>query len=88
MKKGLLLFQTLLLGSVLPVMAQQVKPNLPWVDISSDRGRQIVLSEGTPELYNGHPTTVMLDDNKTIYCTWSFDHGGDAGLLAVSKDSG
>lgn len=88
MKKGLLLFQTLLLGSVLPVMAQLVKPNLPWVDISSDRGRQIVLSEGTPELYNGHPTTVMLDDNKTIYCTWSFDHGGDAGLLAVSKDSG
>ena len=66
MKKGLLLFQTLLLGSVLPVMAQQVKPNLPWVDISSDRGRQIVLSEGTPELYNGHPTTVMLDDNKFI----------------------
>ena len=47
MKKGLLLFQTLLLGSVLPVMAQQVKPNLPWVDISSDRGPDRPLRRNT-----------------------------------------
>ena len=70
------------------IFAQQAKPNLPWIDISDQKSRQTIIAQGTPELYNGHPTTVMLDDNKTIYCTWSYNHGGKAGFLAVSKNGG
>ena len=88
MKMKLLLIQMAVACSAFSLEAQLVKPNLPWIDLSGEQERQIVISEGTPDLYNGHPTTVMLDDNKTIFCTWSFDHGGKAGLLAVSNDAG
>jgi hypothetical protein len=59
-----------------------------WIDISGQTSRHIIIAAGTPDLYNGHPTTVMLDDNKTIFCTWSYDHGGATGFLAVSEDAG
>jgi hypothetical protein len=59
-----------------------------WIDISDQKFRHVVIAAGTPTLYNGHPTTVMLDDNKTIFCTWTYDHGGVTGFLAVSEDAG
>lgn len=61
---------------------------LPWVDLSHHKDKHVVIAKGTETLYNGHPTTVMLDDNKTIYCTWSYNHGGKLGFLSVSKDAG
>lgn len=70
------------------VIIAQERPNLPWVDISFQKERQIVIAEGTESLYNGHPTTVMASDNKTVYCTWSYNHGGKAGLMARSTDEG
>lgn len=89
MKKNFfLIFQALFFGAIIPVAAQQEKPNLPWVDISAQKDRQIVVAQGKADLYNGHPTTVMLDDNKTIICTWSYGHGGKASFIAESKDSG
>lgn len=68
--------------------SQQTKPNLPWIDISADKDKQTIIAQGTENLYNGHPTTVMLKDHKTIFCTWSYNHGGKNGFLAVSKDAG
>ena len=47
-----------------------LSPNLPWVDISGHKFRQIVIAAGTPDLYNGHPTTVLFDDGRTMFCTW------------------
>lgn len=72
----------------LPLMAQQEQPNLPWIDLSGQKERQTVIAQGEEKLYNGHPTTVMLDDNKTIICTWSYGHGGKASFIAESKDAG
>lgn len=69
------------------VFAQE-RPNLPCVDLSAERGRQIVIAKGTPDLYNGHPTTVMLDDNKSVFCVWTKGHGGAVGFLSVSRDGG
>lgn len=74
--------------AALPLWAQHGKSNMPWVDLSAQTGRQTVIAAGTPELYNGHPTTVMLDDRKTIFCTWSSGHGGEAAFLAQSNDAG
>lgn len=70
-----------------PLLAQSPQI-LPWVDLSGDKSKHTVIAQGTESLYNGHPTTVMLDDNKTIFCTWSYDHGGKLGFLSVSKDGG
>jgi hypothetical protein len=65
-----------------------VTDSIRWLDISGETYRHVIIAEGTPELYNGHPTTVMLDDNKTIFCTWSKNHGGPAAFLAKSEDGG
>lgn len=80
----------LILFSLLPLClyGQTERPNLPWVDISGQKERQIVIAEGKSDLYNGHPTTVLLDDNQTIFCTWSYGHGGKASFMAESKDGG
>ena len=73
---------------ITPLQAQSYSPNMPWVDISGQKERQIIISQGTVDLYNGHPTTLLLADNKTIYCVWSRNHGGPTGFLAKSEDGG
>lgn len=68
--------------------AQTFQPNLPWIDLSGEKERQTILSAGTETLYNGHPTTVMLADHRTLFCTWTYGHGGRTGFLARSNDTG
>lgn len=60
----------------------------PVVDLSGDTARQVVIAAGTPEIYQGHPTTVLLPDGKTMYAVWSIKHGGKAGPMARSTDGG
>lgn len=61
---------------------------MPWVDLSSDYTRQTVIAKGTPSLYNGHPTTLLLDDQRTVFCVWSNGHGGKASFMGISEDAG
>ncbi len=64
------------------------KPDLPLLDISGQTERHVVVAAGTPEVYQGHPTTVMLADKKTIFAVWCVNHGGAAGPMARSDDGG
>jgi hypothetical protein len=63
-------------------------PNLPRVDLSGDTARQVVVAAGTHDVYQGHPTTVLLPDGKTIFAVWSLGHAGPAGPMARSDDGG
>ena len=72
----------------LSLAAQGDRCNLPWADISGQKHRQVVVAAGSPDLYNGHPTTVLMDDGKTMICTWSNGHGGAAAFLGFSYDGG
>ena len=65
-----------------------VNENLPVVDVSTDIGRQIVIARGTEEVYQGHPTTVLMPDGKTVFCVWTHGHGGNCGPMARSDDAG
>lgn len=81
----------LTLSSVLlagAVSAQVYTPNLPLVDISGETTRHTIIAAGTPTQYNGHPTTVTMNDGKTIFCAWSHNHGGKLGFIAKSVDGG
>lgn len=60
----------------------------PVVDLSGETARQVVIAEGTPELYQGHPTTVLMADGKTMFAVWCINHGGKAGPMARSDDGG
>jgi hypothetical protein len=64
------------------------EPNLPLLDISGETSRQTVIAAGTVETYQGHPTTLLMPDGKTVFCVWSVNHGGPAGQMARSDDGG
>lgn len=72
-------------SSVLPGTA---KFPLTTVDLSADASRQVVVAQGTPDVYQGHPTTLLLPDGKTMYCVWTIGHGGPLGPLKRSDDGG
>jgi hypothetical protein len=60
----------------------------PTLDLSRDAARQVVVAQGTTTVYQGHPTTVLLPDGKTIFCVWTTNHGGPLGPLKRSDDGG
>lgn len=64
------------------------KPDLPVIDLSQDTQRHVVIAAGTESTYQGHPTTLLMPDGKTIYCVWCINHGGAAGPMAKSQDGG
>ena len=69
---------------------QQQREALKHIDLSEDTQRQIVIARGSPKPgeYHAHPTTAMLADNKTMFCVWNIGHGGHAGPMARSEDTG
>jgi hypothetical protein len=58
------------------------------VDISKDTGRHVIIARGTEKIYQGHPTTLLMSDGKTIFAAWCIGHGGHAGPMARSDDGG
>lgn len=58
------------------------------VDLSGDVARQVIVAQGTPEIYQGHPTTVLLPDGHTMFCVWTINHGGSCGPMKRSDDGG
>lgn len=61
---------------------------VPVVDLSGDTARQVVVEAGTPEIYQGHPTTALLEDGKTLLAVWTLGHGGSCGPMKRSDDGG
>lgn len=61
---------------------------IPTLDISGENERHVVIAEGTDETYQGHPTTLLMPDGKTMFCVWTVNHGGPCGPLKRSDDGG
>jgi hypothetical protein len=76
------------LFAVITAAYAEEKPDLSFVDLSDQRDRHVVVAAGTKEIYQGHPTTLLMPDGKTIFCVWSVNHGGPAGPMARSDDGG
>ena len=60
---------------------------IPVVDLAGDTQRQFLVDR-EPGQYLGHPTTVLLDDNKTILCVYPKGHGRGAIVYKRSTDAG
>ncbi len=69
-------------------VSKQMKEELPAIDISKERDRHVFVARGTEELYHGHPTTLLMPDGKTMFCVWTYGHGGGCGPMARSDDAG
>jgi hypothetical protein len=75
------------ISSIVTVFAEE-RPDMPLIDISGEAERHVVIAAGTPEIYQGHPTSLLMPDGKTIFVVWSVNHGGPAGPMAQSNDGG
>ena len=70
-----------------PVGAPPPDYSIPTVDLSSETHRQVVVDR-EPGQYLGHPTTVLLEDNRTIVIVYPTGHGKGKIILKRSSDGG
>lgn len=61
--------------------------SIPLIDLAGEKHRQILVDR-EPGQYLGHPTTVLLEDGKTIVCVYPKGHGSGAIMLKRSGDGG
>lgn len=68
---------------------QSVKPYLriPIIDLNGETFRQVVVDREKGQ-YLGHPTTVLLEDGKTILAVYPKGHGKGAIVYKRSTDGG
>jgi hypothetical protein len=81
-------FLTTAVQALLAVSFIHAAAQPPTVDLSEDTSRQVVIAQGTAEEYQGHPTTLLLPDGKTMLCVWTHGHGGGCGPMKRSEDGG
>lgn len=62
-------------------------PALPLIDLDAQTARQVVVDREKGQ-YLGHPTTLLLEDGKTILCVYPKGHGKGAILYQRSSDGG
>ena len=51
--------------------------SIPLIDLDAQTKRQVVVDREKGQ-YLGHPTTVLLEDNKTMICVYPKGHGRGA----------
>ena len=76
------------LGILSVMVLTKENSNIPVIDISGETNRHVIIAQGSEEIYQGHPTTLLMPDHKTMFCVWSRGHGGPAGPMARSEDAG
>jgi hypothetical protein len=80
----------LILLSALSLSAAESQPRgytIPTIDLSAQKHRQIIVDREKGQ-YLGHPTTVLLEDGKTILIVYPKGHGKGGIVYKRSKDGG
>ncbi|MCC6683045.1 MAG: exo-alpha-sialidase [Phycisphaeraceae bacterium] len=60
---------------------------IPAIDLDQDEQRQVVVDR-EPGQYLGHPTTLLLEDGRTILCVYPMGHGAGPIVYKRSLDGG
>ena len=60
------IFGSIFIAFVSIVCLAQYNLDLPLIDISQETYRHVVIADGTEDIYQGHPTTLLMPDKKTI----------------------
>lgn len=61
--------------------------SIPLIDLAGERGRQVVVDREAGQ-YLGHPTTVLLEDGRTIIAVYPKGHGRGPIVMKRSADGG
>lgn len=78
---------SLLLASLLALGAAPRGYSIPLIDLADESGRQIVVDREEGQ-YLGHPTTVLLEDGRTMLAVYPKGHGRGAIVMKRSDDGG
>ena len=65
---------------------EELRP-MQWIDLAHDTERQVLVDKEEGQ-YLGHPTTVLLEDNRTIVTVYPKGHGRGAIVMKRSSDGG
>jgi hypothetical protein len=79
-----LVYQSALVGS--SALAVQTSP-LKRIDLDGEAERQVIVDIESG-IYLGHPTTCLLEDNKTMLCVYPKGHGKGGIVYKRSSDAG
>jgi len=60
---------------------------IPLIDLAGETDRQVIVDRESGQ-YLGHPTTVLLEDGRTILCVYPKGHGRGPIVLKRSTDGG
>ena len=60
---------------------------IPLIDLAGEEHRQVVVDR-EPGQYLGHPTTVLLEDHRTMIAVYPKGHGRGAIVMKRSSDAG
>jgi len=60
---------------------------IPTIDLAGEKHRQVVVDREKGQ-YLGHPTTVLLDDHRTMIAVYPKGHGRGAIVMKRSSDAG
>jgi hypothetical protein len=82
----------ILLLTIVPFLlcAESTPPrgyNIPLLDLAGETHRQMVVDREAGQ-YLGHPTTVLLEDGRTMLCVYPKGHGRGAIVYKRSADGG
>lgn len=67
--------------------AQDKAFSIPLLDLSNQHDRQTIVDREEGQ-YLGHPTTLLLEDQKTILCVYPQGHGKGPIIYKTSSDGG
>ncbi|MGC9318861.1 MAG: sialidase family protein [Armatimonadota bacterium] len=84
---GLTIALILSTGAVMTMADQPRGYSIPLIDLDGEKHRQVVVDREEGQ-YLGHPTTVLLEDNRTMICVYPKGHGGGAIVMKRSTDAG
>ena len=87
-RPGLLLFLLFItLNSFSQIREKKPYLRIPVIDLDKDTFRQVIVDKEEGQ-YLGHPTTVLLEDDKTILAVYPKGHGQGAIVYKKSTDGG
>lgn len=66
---------------------QPIASTLPFFDLSGEAGRQVIVDREKGQ-YLGHVTTALLEDGKSMLCTYPKGHGKGGIVMKLSRDGG
>ena len=61
--------------------------SIPLLDLAGETGRQVIVDQEAGQ-YLGHPSTVLLEDGKTMLAVYPMGHGKGPIVLKRSEDGG